>query len=83
MCVCTFTIVTFFLFILHECTHGIHMADGDPALLASLLKSPTRSGPVHPVASSQPSLQDQLRAWEEEKEALRRYNALSLIKCTI
>ena len=48
---------------------------GDSSLLASLIqssgKSPTRSAQVQPVAIAQPSL-DQLRAWEEEKEALRR-----------
>ena len=47
---------------------------GDEALLASLMKSPTRSTQVHPVTTNQPSL-DQLRAWEEEKEALRRYTS--------
>ena len=48
---------------------------GDPSQLASLLqslKSPTHSAAVQPASSTQPSL-DQLRAWEEEKEALRRY----------
>ena len=48
---------------------------GDPSQLASLLqsfKSPTHSAPVQPSSSNQPSL-DQLKGWEEEKEALRRY----------
>ena len=62
---------------MHLTTLWCTFAGGDPSsLLASLahsVKSPSRSAQVQPVATHQPSL-DQLRAWEEEKEALRRYD---------